>query len=773
MVRPPMKRLVVPLIVLCIGAGLLVVACWRNYFLRRDSTPPSDSEIGQLLAQLSALREREEQIDKTVWAKERLAERYGALFESLWDSLNVATNKIDRLASFPIGQMAIGIFETPQKLSHGIELRESTGSGAVWSQAQWKAFLAESARAGWQLTQAEFRHHAFETNAHGEAKQSRFYFRADVANTNANERATLEGDIVVEWLPDPPAVKQIDASHLRIKSRRGAPPFQQILLENFQPPERGRFIDPLILYDLDGDGLSEIILAAKNLVYRRRGGGHYEAEQLCQHPVNGIHTAVIADFDGDGLADFLCATADGLFLFKGSPKGTFEEPGRLVWKANPPLKYGQVLTCGDIDHDGDLDVFLGQYKIPYPEGQLPTPYYDANDGDPAYLLLNDGQGNFTDATDSSGLQAKRWRRSDSGSFVKLAGDEHLGLVVVSDFAGLDVYRNDGHGHFTDVTRQSVADPLAFGMAHALADFNADGRRDLLMIGMESPTVNRLEHLGLWRSEAAQERPMRARMVYGNRLFLAGAQGGLEQTAFNDSIAHSGWSWGCSAFDFDNDGFPDVYIANGHESKKSTRDYEGEYWLHDRFLANSQNNELVRAYLQSKVQFTHGREQSFGGYEINRLYLNRGGASFLEAGYLLGVGLQQDCRDVVADDLDGDGRMDLLVTTSELWPEAKQTLRVYRNTLEDAGDWIGFRFREAGGGRSPVGVTVSLAFAGHSLIRQLVTGDSYRSQSATTLHFGLGSASQVERAEIVWPNGDQLLLKQPKVNQYHLISPPGK
>ncbi len=118
-----------------------------------------------------------------------------------------------------------------------------------------------------------------------------------------------------------------------------------------------------------------------------------------------------------------------------------------------------------------------------------------------------------------------------------------------------------------------------------------------------------------------------------------------------------------------------------------------------------------------------------------------------------------------------GRMDLLVTTSELWPEAKQTLRVYRNTLDDAGNWIGFRFREAGGGRSPVGVMVNLHFAGHSLVRQLVTGDSYRSQSANTLHFGLGSATQVERAEIVWPNGDQLLLKQPKVNQYHLISPP--
>src|SRR5206468_1669112 len=92
------------------------------------------------------------------------------------------------------------------------------------------------------------------------------------------------------------------------------------------------------------------------------------------------------------------------------------------------------------------------------------------------------------------------------------------------------------------------------------------------------------------------------------------------------------------------------------------------------------------------------------------------------------------RSARADWQESYGRMDLLVTTSELWPEAKQTLRAYRNTLDDAGNWIGFRFREAGGGRSPVGVTVSLHFADHSLVRQLVTGDSYRSQSANTLHF---------------------------------------
>src|SRR5262249_8016113 len=149
-------------------------------------------------------------------------------------------------------------------------------------------------------------------------------------------------------------------------------------------------------------------------------------------------------------------------------------------------------------HDGDLDLFLGQYRVPTLGQILKPSFYDANDGHPAYLLLNDGRGNFTDATPNAGLEKKRGRRIFSASFADLNDDGQLDLVVASDFAGADLYMNDGEGHFTDMTSNWIAEPHAFGMAHALSDFNADGRLDLLMIGMTSPTVNRLDHLGLRR-----------------------------------------------------------------------------------------------------------------------------------------------------------------------------------------------------------------------------------------------------------------------------------
>src|SRR5262249_46599553 len=153
------------------------------------------------------------------------------------------------------------------------------------------------------------------------------------------------------------------------------------------------------------------------------------------------------------------------------------------------------------------------------------------------------------------------------------------------------------------------------------------------------------------------------------------------------------------------------------------------------------------------------------------------------------------RCAVADDLDGDGRVDLILTTLEVWPETKQTLRVFKNVLSDGeitvglsplpaspltrekmaergggargrmSNWIGFRFHEEAG-KSPVGARVTLHFDGRSAVRQIVTGDSFRSQHASTVHFGLGKAERVDSVEIRWQNGQTMTLREPAVNRYH-------
>ncbi|MFO1500952.1 MAG: CRTAC1 family protein [Verrucomicrobiota bacterium] len=589
-------------------------------------------------------------------------------------------------------------------------------------------------------------------------------------------RATIEGDLKVFWQEgqiDPIArIKAIDATQLSIRVRPGEPAFKLAIFEQLLPLRNSRSIDPLLVYDLNGDGLPEIILASRNVVYRRFPDGHYGSESLCRYPTDVVYVALIGDFDGDGVPDFLAEDYSGLQLFKGSRQGRFETPGRLVWRAGREIQYPMMLTAGDIDEDGDLDLFLAQYKLPYEGGQMPAPYYDANDGYPSFLLLNDGRGRWLDATERSGLSGKRWRRTYSASIADVDGDGHLDLVVVSDFAGVDCYRNNGKGRFEDVTRTWFPEPRVFGMALAMADFNQDAALDLLVTGMPSPTADRLEHLSLWRPDSHEDRQMRARVTKGNRLYMRQPTGQFEETSLAANLARSGWSWGCAAFDADNDGFPEIYVANGMESTQSVRDYEGQFWLHDIYVGGSTEDPVVNAYLRAKVARMRSQGESFGGHELNRFYWNDHGKQFLEAGHLFGLALEEDSRNVVATDVDGDGRLDIIVTSYAPWPSRFQNLRVYENRLTGTGNWIDFRFDDSSG-ETLSGLRITLSTSDGPRVGQIVFGDSYRSQHPSVIHFGLGIKERIDQAIIQWPSGRRTALERPAVNQHHLVSPPAR
>jgi hypothetical protein len=118
-------------------------------------------------------------------------------------------------------------------------------------------------------------------------------------------------------------------------------------------------------------------------------------------------------------------------------------------------------------------------------------------------------------------------------------------------------------------------------------------------------------------------------------------------------------------------------------------------------------------------------------------------------------------------------MDLLLTSYAAWPESRQTLRAYQNTLSPTGHWIGFKFREEESSPSPIGARVVLHSHGRSIVRSVVTGDSHRSQHAATVHFGLGASAMVESAEVRWPNGVVVTLQQPAVDRYHVVRAPAR
>ena len=408
---------------------------------------------------------------------------------------------------------------------------------------------------------------------------------------------------------------------------------------------------------------------------------------------------------------------------------------------------------------------------------MPTPFHDANDGHPSYLLLNDGKGNFTDGTEKSGLGKKRHRRTYSASFVDLDDDQDLDLVVVSDFAGLDAWLNSGSGEFSPAPTAMFGECHAFGMAHTFGDFDRDGKEDLYMVGMSSTTARRLDQIGLKREDFPEYAKLRAPMAFGNRLYLARDKK-FVQTDLNDHCARAGWAWGVRAFDLENDGDDDLYVANGHISGESATDYCTSFWCHDLYTGSSKENRAIEHLLSDQFRpiAQRGLEVgriSWNGFEHNRLFWNQEGRDFLDIAFLLGVSYETDCRAVAAADLDADGRQDLLVVEHE-WTRKKglaglQALLVHRNTVP-ARNWLGVRV-VVGAGVSPIGAKVTMHGNFGKKERQVVTGDSFYTQHPTVAHFGLGDHQEFEKIVVRWPNG--LISEAPggKVNRYLLLTPP--
>jgi hypothetical protein len=136
---------------------------------------------------------------------------------------------------------------------------------------------------------------------------------------------------------------------------------------------------------------------------------------------------------------------------------------------------------------------------------------------------------------------------------------------------------------------------------------------------------------------------------------------------------------------------------------------------------------------------------------------------VETGALDGIGHREDSRNVLAEDLDGDGRVDLLVSTYELWPKFRQRLRIHRNQSKSPFHWIGFRLPAAG-----LNARVRIQTASGPQTRWLITGDGYRTQSSFSAHFGLGTREQVSAVEILWPDGTRSTLANPAIDSWHRI-----
>lgn len=730
---------------------------------------PAKPQIADLLIEI-------DQLDATVWAKEVEAQTYEAAIVKLWDDLRAADDKIAVFEAAAPPTVMLGSLGAPQDLGLGVRHINVASPASSRTADEFRSLLAGFRKGGYVVEQTEWRHIAFTPAAPPSPAKSTVAVVIDAHGPGERRRVSIRGNLQIVWSNERdeaghPRPASVDASQLTLTVRDAPPAFDPVLVVESQKPEtrldrqQYRRVWPILLDDLDGDDLPELILGGRNLVYPNLGGGKFGPPRAFCPQMPLIHSAgLLADFTGDGRRDFLCVDLRGqLLVHAGDGQGGFA-PATIAGQFE--LRTPAVITAGDIDGDGDLDVFVGQYKVPWLEGQTATPYYDANDGYPAFLLRNDS-GRFTDITESSGLAAKRHRRTYGASLADLDDDGHLDLLVTSDFAGVDLYRGDGQGRFTDVTSATLAERHALAPSHTFADFDADGRLDFFVAAESSPVVRRLDQLGIGRSDKPDATKMRTVMGYGNRMYLARGDR-FEPPPFADQLADTGAPRACVSLDVENDGDVDLYVANGRQSGDSAADIGSNFWRHGIYFGSSQPDPAIEFVFDRLLLDPLKRgERSRNGFQHNALLANRGEQGFLDIAYPLGIAFEQDATAAIAGDIDNDGRVDLILGDSvfdEGFPI--ETIRALRNTLDPAGHWIGVRLHNGPGGRSPIGAKVTLTAAGQRRVATVATGDSFASQLGPVVHFGLGPVFAVDKLEIRWPGGKVDALERPVVDRYY-------
>lgn len=738
-------------------------------------TPPaSASEADQRAAKIIAERKA---TDESVWAKEVQAQAYEEVFIDLWNQLLNSADMLDTISAFQFGKLLAGQPGPAKELPYGIKVSPLNSTASEMNGAQFKALAASLKQKGIRLDMTEWHHGAFDTFPDGTA-ESKVSTTLYLEQAQDQRRWVVKGTLKIKWPVREPgkpfAPAFIDTTDLTLAERQGPKAYSEIPAENLGHQGVIPAGGTLLVYDLDRDGLDDILLPARNQIYWNQGGFKFKRDVLLADPgpipLRPLGAAVVADVTGDGNADLLLSTKHcAVALYEADKSGRFTTQGKKLFthsQATDP----SVLTAGDVNGDGRLDLWLTQYRQAYQGGQMPTPYFDANDGYPSYLLINQGGGNFIDATEASGLAPKRFRRTYSTSFVDLDEDQDLDLIVVSDYSGVDVYRNNGKGQFEDITSQAVDERANFGMSHAFGDFNRDGKLDFFVTGMSSTTARRLEHMKLGREEFPDYQKMRMPMGYGNRMYLRQADGNYRQPAWRDQVARSGWSWGCAAFDFANDGLLDIYIANGHISGKTTKDYCTRFWTQDIYTGSPVPDLGFAKAMQAELNNT--RDWSWNGYEKKALFLGTATDSYYNSSYLLGIAFEYDGRHVISADLDNDGRRDFLIVEQQnsAKPNETQQLHVLKNTFTTDNNWIGFRFTEEPG-FSPIGARVVIKTASYESASCLINGDSFDSQHPLVIHYGLGKADKVAEATVYWPNGKTSKLLAPAANRYHPLSSP--
>jgi enediyne biosynthesis protein E4 len=473
------------------------------------------------------------------------------------------------------------------------------------------------------------------------------------------------------------------------------------------------------LFDYNNDGLLDVffvngssfeILANPNLprsssrLYRNNGDGTFTDVTRESGLINkgwGVGVTV-GDYDNDGYRDVFITNFGTNALFRNNGNGTFTN---VTHEAG--LEGGNWSTgCawGDFDRDGRLDLYVARY-VDFEKGQIPTPgtntycNYRAVPvacgprGLPGLADLfyhNEGNGKFREVGMETGVRDTIRGYGLGVVWLDYDNDGWPDIFVANDSMPNYLWHNKGNGTFEEVAMESGCALSNDGRAQsnmgvAVGDYDNDGWLDLFVTHF-SEDYNTLYH--------------------NNR-------GQFEDVTYQAGLGTASYSqlaWGTGFFDFDNDGWKELFVANGHIYPQADR--AGNHYF--------QQNQLFRNLRDGKFSLVPSEESGFVNARSSR------GAAF--------------------GDLRGDGRMGIAVNNIDDHP----FLYEFSRTL--SGAWVRFRLVGVQCNRDAIGARVSVTAGGRTQIDEVRSAGSFVSSSDVRVHFGLADAQAIERVQIRWPDG---------------------